>query len=204
MTNIIDGVIKFDFHLFKITGPLSDSYYQEIEIYREKLFKMNLIGEYPQDQIGFGNLSQRISGNEFTITGTQTGKYPHLNGGHYSHVTKCNLLTNSLEGFGPIKPSSEALTHFAIYSSSPNIKFIFHVHHKEIWEYMIAHNYPHTLESVEYGTLEMAEQAKNLIQDKRHGIFVMKGHQDGFVGYGENSQEAFNEILKVYNLVINS
>lgn len=204
MTKIIDGVIKFDFSKFSISGPLADELYQPIEKYRILLFKKNLIGEYPVEKVGFGNLSRRINVNEFVITGTQTGHLEHLNSNHYALVSSCDLAKNQVCGSGPIKPSSEALTHYALYSSAPHINYIFHIHHPITWKYMIDHDFPSTDENVEYGTLEMADQAKAIINKLPIGSFVMKGHQDGVVSYGVTAEEAFFEIMKVYNLAMSS
>lgn len=200
MTKKLDeGVIKFKFTL-KRAAPMDESSYIELEKWRVILFKMGLIGEYPEEQVGYGNLSRKITGTDiqFIITGTQTGKYPNLNGLHYTKVLKCNLQKMSVEAAGPIAPSSESLTHFAIYSSCPHVSAIFHVHSPSLWQYMIDQGMDATSESVSYGTQEMADEAKKCIGNKKSGVFVMKGHQDGIISYGNSIEEAGKIILDTF------
>ena len=80
-----DGVIKFKFNL-KLTKALNEELYIQLEKWRVIFHKMGLIGEYPTNKVGYGNLSKReVSGSDaFIITGTQTGKYANRNGSYYS------------------------------------------------------------------------------------------------------------------------
>lgn len=200
MTKKLDeGVIKFKFTLKK-APPLDEGSYIELEKWRVILFKMKLIGEYPTERIGYGNLSRKISGtdNEFIITGTQTGKFSNLNGLQYTRVIKCNLAKMNVEAAGPTAPSSESLTHYAIYNACPHINAIFHVHSKELWQFMIDKGMDATSESISYGTNEMAAEAKKCIGSKKSGVFVMKGHQDGVISYGTSIEEAGKIILDTF------
>jgi len=200
MTKILDeGVIKFKFTLKK-APPLDEGSYIELEKWRIILFKMKLIGEYPIEKVGYGNISRKIAGteNEFIISGTQTGKYQNLNGLQYTRVVKCNLTKMNVEATGPIAPSSESLTHFAIYNACPHINAIFHVHSSDLWQYMIDNNMDATSETISYGTLEMADEAKKCIGNKKSGVFVMKGHQDGVISYGTSIEEAGKIILDTF------
>ena len=191
-----EGVIKFKYNL-KWTAPLEESSYIKIEKWRTILFKMNFIGEYLTEQVGYGNLScrQNQTGNSFIITGTQTGKHPNLDGSQYTKVQKCDLAKMSVDAIGPIAPSSESLTHFAIYKESPQINCVFHVHHPDLWRYMLDHDYDQTPENIDYGTHEMAAAAKICIGNKKKGIFVMAGHQDGIIAYASSAEEAGKVIL---------
>lgn len=200
MTKKLDeGVIKFKFTLKK-APPLEERSYIELEKWRVILFKMGLIGEYPEEKVGYGNLSRKIAGTlgEFIITGTQTGRFPHLNGLQYTRVIKCNLGKMNVEAAGPIAPSSESLTHFAIYDSCPQINAIFHVHSKQLWQYMLDQNMDATGDDISYGTSQMAQEAKRCIGNKKSGIFAMKGHEDGVISYGASIEEAGKIILDVF------
>jgi ribulose-5-phosphate 4-epimerase/fuculose-1-phosphate aldolase len=194
-----EGVIKFKYTL-KMGPPIEENLYIELEKWRALLFKMNLIGEYPIEKIGYGNLSRRISllDNQFIISGTQTGKYPHLSGHQYTKVVKCHLQKMNVEAVGPIAPSSESLTHFAIYSSCQQINAILHVHNFDLWQYMINEKMDATNESVSYGTIEIADEAKRCIGNNKAGIFVMKGHQDGVIAYGNTIEEAGKILLDTF------
>jgi len=191
-----EGVIKYKCMLKK-TGALNESLFLHIEKWRTILYKINLIGEYKEEGLGFGNLSRRLEQNEFIITGTQTGKYPNLNGFQYTKVIKCDLQKMKVEAIGPINPSSESLTHYAIYANCPQIKFVFHVHHKELWQYMLDNDYDYTGEDVDYGTQEMANEALRCIGNKTSGIFAMKGHEDGIISYANTSEEAGKILLDI-------
>ncbi len=199
-----DGVIKFKFQL-KMSSKLDEKLYIEIEKWRAILFKMNLIGEYPTEQIGYGNLSRRIeSQNQFIITGTQTGKYAHLTGSHYTKVTKCDLNKMSVEAIGPIAPSSESLTHFAIYQNCPHIHYVFHVHHPQLWSFMLDNGFESTPSETRYGTQDMAKAAQTIIGSHKFGIFAMAGHEDGVIAYGSSAQEAGRAILDTMKLSKNT
>jgi ribulose-5-phosphate 4-epimerase/fuculose-1-phosphate aldolase len=198
-----EGVIKFNFTLKK-SPALEDSNFIDIEKWRVILYRMKLIGEYQTEKLGYGNLSKRAKPgtNEFIITGTQTGRFANLTGDHYTHVRSCSLEKMTINAQGPIAPSSESLTHFAIYQACPQIHYIFHVHHTKMWEYMIAEDLDATSDQVNYGTQEMATAAKDVIGQKNQGIFVMKGHQDGIISYGASAEEAGRLIMDMHKLAI--
>ncbi|MFZ4712507.1 MAG: class II aldolase/adducin family protein [Bacteriovoracaceae bacterium] len=196
-----EGVIKFNLREYNYCPAFVDSFYRELETWREKLFSMKLIGEYQEMGVGYGNISCKKTLTSFLISGTQTGKFPHLDGSQYCLIEDCDLINNVIKCRGPIKPSSEALTHDAIYRSGGWIQFVFHVHDTKLWEYMIRENYPSTPESVDYGTIEMAQGAKACIGTKKSGSFVMKGHQDGIIAWGTNGEETFEHINEIYKLV---
>jgi hypothetical protein len=191
-----EGVIKFKFNL-KMSSELEEDQYLDIEKWRVILFKMNLIGEYPIEKVGFGNLSKRavIGQNEFIITGTQTGKHPNLNGRQYTKVNKCDLNKMTIDTVGPIAPSSESVTHYSIYSHCPQIHVVFHVHHKDLWEFMLKNNFDATPKGIDYGTQDMAIAAQNCIGTNTQGIFAMSGHEDGIIAYGSTVEEAGKIIL---------
>ncbi len=195
---IDDGVTKFKVTLKFSTAP-STAEVVGLEKWRAILWRLGLIGEYPNEKIGYGNLSQRLTApkNAFVITGTQTGERPHLKREHYTRVLACDLTRNSVEAQGPIAPSSESLTHFAIYESQPQIQAVFHVHHPELWARLIEENAPAIPEGVPYGTREMAEAAARIIQSDE-GLFVMKGHQDGIIAYGPTPEVAGKALLRLY------
>ena len=196
---IDDGVIKFKLTLKKAAPLLSDEVLP-LEKWRAILWRLGLIGEYPIEKVGYGNISQRLAQpkNAFVISGTQTGQLPHLRREHYTRVMTCDLGRNAVVAEGPIAPSSESLTHYALYDSNPQVTAIFHVHHTVLWERMITENSPAIEGNIPYGTREMAEAAKNLIAGSDQGLFVMKGHQDGIIAYGPSTEVAGKILLKLY------
>jgi ribulose-5-phosphate 4-epimerase/fuculose-1-phosphate aldolase len=197
---IDDGVIKYDRTNFSHSGPIDSSIWTNLEAWRAKLFKLNLIGEYPIEKVGFGNLSLLIERKEqshFVITGTQTGRLENLSGEHYTLINGYDLLSMKLFSKGPIEPSSEALTHASIYESNPKIKAVFHIHSEKIWKSMIKYSYDFTKEDIPYGTQEMANNVKEVISSKSFGTIVMKGHQDGVIAYGESLDQCGELILNL-------
>lgn len=196
-TNRDEGVIKFKMTLKRAPAP-EMAQVIALEKWRALFFKLSLIGEYPIDRIGYGNLSCRLTKRTFLITGSQTGHLAHLQAHHYTKVIECDLRKGSVMAEGLIPPSSESLTHFGIYESNPAIQYVFHVHHPKLWKLLQLENCDAISENVAYGTLEMAREAKELLHGKTSGIFVMKGHEDGIISYGENAEEAGRIILEAY------
>ena len=194
-----DGVIKFKFNL-KMAQAVDEQTYLDLEKWRIILFKMNFIGEYPKEKVGFGNISKRLGGDSFLITGSQTGKYQNLNGRHYTKVMKGDLAKMSIEAQGPIAPSSESLTHFAIYHSCPQVKYIFHIHSPKLWRHMLDKNFPKTKKDTPYGTIQMAQEVKSITSKNPSGIIVMEGHEDGIISYGETAEEAGKIILETLKI----
>lgn len=207
---IDDGVIKYDRSNFTQCEPLKYSEFAILETWRSQLFKLNLIGEYPIEQVGFGNMSEAINykdlsdfhGTQFVITGTQTGKHSKLTGEHYTRVLSYDIAHQKIQVMGPVEASSEALTHAAIYEANSEIKAIFHIHSKEIWQGMITDHLPATHQDIPYGTLEMANAVKDLIASSSHGVICMKGHEDGVIAYAENAQKAGELILELYSTYV--
>lgn len=196
MSEIDDGVIKYQRDFTK-TEALKPDQYRPLECWRKKLYQLKLIGEYPSEKIGYGNLSMRLHEHHFLITGTQTGKHPDLNGEHYTIVTGHDLKMNLIKASGPIDASSEALTHAAIYAHNQKIQAVFHVHEKLLWNAMLEHNLAHTQKDIPYGTVAMATAVNELIADDTCGVFAMAGHEDGIVSFGKNLDEAGELILEL-------
>ncbi|HLT22712.1 MAG TPA: class II aldolase/adducin family protein [Bacteriovoracaceae bacterium] len=196
-TNRDEGVIKFQYTLKMAPAPEKDEFIK-LEKWRALFYKLNMIGEYPIDKVGFGNLSARLDPVTFIITGTQTGHLPHLQAQHYTKVTDCNLKKGTVNARGMIPPSSESLTHYAIYLASKEIKYVFHIHHPQMWKHMIEAQHDAIPENVPYGTQEMAASATGLINGRNSGAFVMKGHEDGIISYGKTAQEAGKILLDIY------
>jgi hypothetical protein len=192
-----EGVIKFKLTLKRAPAPEMNEVIA-MEKWRALFFKLGLIGEYPIDKIGYGNLSSRLSKKSFIITGSQTGHLAHLQSHHYTKVTNCDPKKGAVSAEGLIPPSSESLTHYAIYQANQNIQYVFHVHHNKLWKILKSGPYDSIDESVSYGTLEMAEASAKLLSGKSQGIFVMKGHEDGIISYGSTAEEAGKVILDIY------
>jgi ribulose-5-phosphate 4-epimerase/fuculose-1-phosphate aldolase len=191
-----EGYIKFNCHWIK-AGPVSHDHTSKINIWREKLYALGLIGVY-NDGISFGNISMRFDGNTFIITGSATGELNQLNENHFTLVTRYDLEQNSLECKGPMIASSESLTHAALYESAPELQAVIHVHNLEMWKRLI-NKVPTTQADAEYGTPEMAGEIKRLFNEtgvKDEKILVMGGHEEGIIAFGKDMDEAGETLLK--------
>lgn len=212
MKVIDDGVIKYDRSNFSQCESLLSYEYQELEYWRKILYGLNLIGEYPEAQVGFGNMSVvqdysnifKSAHPQFVITGTQTGKYSDLDGSQYTRVLDYQIDQLKIKMMGAVEASSEALTHASIYESNPLIKAVFHIHSNEIWSKMIEDNSDFTDASIPYGTVEMAYATQNCIKGKNKGVFCMRGHEDGVVIYGTSMKEAADLTLNLYQKYVSS
>ncbi len=199
-----EGVIKYQLD-YQIDGALYDHDYGFLD-YWHQLFKAeHILGQDPAryDGLGFGNLSQRMDQHSFLISGTQTGNLDRLNPEHYALVTGVNLSKNSVEARGPVKPSSESLTHAAVYSLDNRIQFVFHVHSPDIWCARHSLGIAQTSEDVAYGTPEMAEEMLRLYQQdgfRKGNILAMSGHQDGVISFGKKADDAGKIIIELLRI----
>lgn len=192
-----EGVIKFKLTLKRAPAP-EQNLVIALEKWRALFYKLGLVGEYPNEKIGYGNLSSRLQKKSFIITGSQTGHLAHLQAHHYTRVIDCDLKKGSVTAEGLIPPSSESLTHFGIYEANPAIQYVFHVHHQKLWEQLQQGSFDYIDGDIQYGTLEMARAAAHLLNGKSNGLFVMKGHEDGIISYGATAEDAGRNILEIY------
>lgn len=187
-----EGVIKFNSVWIK-SKPIANNLITGINKYRNKLYKLGLIGE-TLDGIGFGNISQRYQKNTFIISGSGTGSFSRLTNKHYALVQHFNLEENTLTSTGQIVASSESLTHAVIYETQKNIHAVIHVHNKKLWKHLLQ-SLPATKKNISYGTVAMANEIKRLFAENdliKHKIFAMAGHEDGVISFGKNFEEAFH------------
>jgi ribulose-5-phosphate 4-epimerase/fuculose-1-phosphate aldolase len=193
-----EGVIKFKFTLKRAPAPEMNQVIA-LEKWRALFYRLGLIGEYPIEKVGYGNLSSRLSRKIFIITGTQTGHLPHLQAHHYTKVIDCDLKRGQVSAEGLIPPSSESLTHFGIYEANEDVQFVFHVHHGDLWRFLMTDPEADSIpEDVPYGTTEMAEAASHILRNKSTGLIVMKGHEDGIIAYGNSAEDTGKMILDAY------
>lgn len=197
MTKKIDeGYIKFNCDwTFK---PLQINIPEEILAYRDKLHELKLIGHIKNLNIGYGNISVRTD-DGIIISGTQTGNIFPINKESFTVVTSYEIAKNNVICEGPVKASSETMTHAAIYEIDDSIKAIIHVHNASIWKKLL-HKFPTTNAAVAYGTPEMAGEIKRLFNEHHFNntdnIIIMAGHEDGIISFGKDLKEAYNILIK--------
>ena len=191
------GVIKFNCNWIK-AQPISPDLLIALNVWRTRMHKLGFIG-VNNEEIGYGNMSIRLSGNQFIITGSATGKIKVLSNKHYTKVVNYDLDKNSLTAEGPILASSESLTHAVIYECDKKVNAIIHIHNTKLWNELM-NKVPTTNKDVEYGTPAMAMEMKRLFNEtdlSKQKILVMAGHQDGIISFGKDLNEAGNQLLKL-------
>jgi hypothetical protein len=192
-----EGYIKYDIEWTPGPAP-SVSAARVLDEWRRPLFEAGLIGVYKDLGIGYGNLSMRCGEpGQFLISGTQTGELEVTDEAHYSLVTRVDIDANTVSCTGPVKASSEAMTHAAIYALDPAIGAIVHVHSRQLWNRYLD-ELPTTDAGVAYGTPEMAREFARLFADTdfaRTGVAVMAGHEEGLVSFGSTLEIATRRAL---------
>ncbi len=184
-----DGYIKFIVEHWETVAVCTDDAISNLIKFRTEIFDRGWIGVLP-DGVGFGNLSMRMGGS-FIITGNATGQHRVLNSSYFAKVLSYDAEQNICISEGPRKPSSESGTHAVIFEVLPDINVILHIHNTTVWKKIIKTGFS-TTKDVEYGTPEMAEAVKKLIQQpevQKAGVFAMKGHEDGVVFFGERIEK---------------
>ena len=99
---------------------------------------------------------------------------------------------------GPLKASSESLTHAAIYLADPGANAVIHVHSIELWNELI-HKVPTTNPSMDYGTAGLAKDIFRLFKDSdvyEKRIIIMAGDRAGILSFGNDMDEAVNVLME--------
>jgi ribulose-5-phosphate 4-epimerase/fuculose-1-phosphate aldolase len=170
--------------------------------WRRALSLLHVVGRDPARYggAGYGNLSARVGPpsngkghRAMLITGSQTGHIEKLTLQHYTVVTRYDLKTGVVESHGLVLPSSETMTHGAIYDLSPHIRFVFHAHAPAVWQRRKELRIPTTEPDVGYGTPEMAYSVQSLYRSTglaESRLLAMGGHEDGVIAFGKTADEA--------------
>ena len=172
--------------------------FAELNAYRRKLLQLRLIG-VDSNGIGYGNLSIRDgTTNNFYITGSATGGIPQLVLADCAKVVAYDFEKNWLRYDGSAIPSSESLTHAAVYESDAQAGSVIHCHDLKLWAALL-NQAPTSSKAVDYGTPEMAYEVTRLfkvtaVQSRK--ILVMAGHEGGIVAFGKDLEEAFAVLMR--------
>lgn len=178
--------------------------------WRHLLIKLGWIGQDPDRYggLGFGNISIRIGSKttdpdrrRFLITGSQTGGLLHFSRGDCAIVTGFALKDHSLTYFGERKPSSEALSHAAVYAARPCVYACIHAHCPTIWRHRSAVADVCIAAHSKYGSADMSRGIYDALKsDKSSGptLLAMSGHQDGVMAFGRDFKKAFSRLVEAY------
>ncbi len=197
----LEGIIKFQVRHETCAG-CRDSDVVELSKWRNRLKAIGLVGQDAAKYggFGFGNLSKRMPDGTFLITASQTGHLEELTPENYVKIIASNSAQNLVCSQGLHHPSSETLTHLAVYGSIPEVRFVFHVHSHEIWMAKEALGLPATDPAVECGTPEMFYEVQRLLKERGNpleGVLAMGGHADGFLAWGETADETGFSLLSL-------
>jgi L-ribulose-5-phosphate 4-epimerase len=138
------------------------------------------------------------STRSFYITGSVTGGLPEMTPTDCVRIVAYDFARNWLRYAGAAIPSSESLTHAAIYESDPTISAVIHCHDSVLWRTRLD-RVPTTSKAIAYGTPEMAYEIMRLftVSDVRSRVIVvMAGHEGGIVTFGNNLEDAFDVVMR--------
>ena len=200
-----EGVIRFT--VDHETRALEERLYGDtilvLAAWREVLARLDLVGRDPTRYQGlaYGNLSARVGPfgdigrgqRRFLVTGTQTGGRRGVTLDDFCLVERYDPGTNRVRSAGRVPPSSESLTHGAIYDLSPAIRVVLHGHAPEIWRHAPALGLPLTRPEAASGTPAMALEVQRLYRESTlssTGMLAMGGHEDGVIAFGSTVREA--------------
>lgn len=199
-----EGAIKFSPR--HRDGALSVRRYGELVArliaWREILARTGLVGQEPglYGGFGYGNVSVRVGApaaprrrRPFLISGTQTSGKACMTLADFCLVEACDVDHNTVESIGRVLPSSESLTHGAVYGLGSHIRWVLHSHSPTIWRRARQLNIPTTGADVAYGTPEMAREVERLYRETQLStvrILAMGGHEDGIISFGRSAAEA--------------
>jgi ribulose-5-phosphate 4-epimerase/fuculose-1-phosphate aldolase len=170
----------------------------ELNAHRRKLLQLGLLGVDPNG-IGFGNLSVRDGATDnFYITGSATGGLSEMTLTDCARVVGYNFEKNWVRYEGSITPSSESLTHAAIYKSDARAGAVIHCHDSRLWAALL-NQAPRSSRPAEYGTPELAYEIMQLLKNtdvQRRKIVVMTGHEGGILTFGKDLEDAFAVLMR--------
>lgn len=206
-----EGVTQFSCEL-EHTSPSPDPELRALQEARKGLFLRDVIGcDLKRYGACYGNLSARLGPwaapagrREFLISCTQTGADPEPGAEAWVRVRRYDHAQNRVWASGPCAPSSESMTHGALYDAELSVRAVVHGHDRQTWLWLLANGAPSTPPDVAYGTPAMAERAGALVRKARRApwrhpnVFAMGGHEDGIVAWGDSVAHATQCFLAVW------
>ena len=202
-----EGTIKFKLnHSFVKIDEKINYDFQSLNRFRTILWEMKLIGVYPpahpDANLGFGNISRRVNKSDFfVISGTQTGSKKTLVKADYSLVKDFEFSKGIVNSIGLTKPSSEALTHAAIYSIAPEVQYVIHIHSLLLWEKTEELKLATTDKKAEYGSLELVKAIQKVYTSGEKGLVSLLGHREGLLIWGKDGEEMIEQIKAALKLI---
>jgi ribulose-5-phosphate 4-epimerase/fuculose-1-phosphate aldolase len=113
-------------------------------------------------------------------------------------VVEYDFDRNRIRYEGSALPSSESLTHAAIYESDATAGAVMHCHDSKLWA-AVLNEAPTTSKAADYGSAEMANEIMQLFTRtdvESRKIVVMAGHEAGILTFGKDLEEAFAVLMR--------
>lgn len=206
-----EGVTKFTFER-RPASPAVEPVVKDLIEERRELFLRDAIGcNLKRYGACYGNASARVGAfgappgrREFIVSGTQTGGISSPGPESWVRIVRYDHAGNRVWASGPCDPSSESLTHAAIYDADLAIRAVVHGHDRHTWLWLLEKGAPATAPHIGYGTQAMATAAAEIVRSRRAssfkwpGVFAMSGHEDGVVAWGDSVKEATQRFVAVY------
>jgi hypothetical protein len=206
-----EGVIRFDVR--HSGAPLDEREFGEtartLAAWREILAHLRLLGVDPAryEGLGYGNVSARVGPfggvargrRRFLVTGTQTAGLAHATLREFCLVEAWDVERNQVTSSGLVPPSSESLTHAALYDASPATRVVLHAHAPDLWRQARALGIPVTDAGAANGTPAMAREVARLYRQGTLAstrIAAMGGHEDGVIVLGGSAEEAGGVLVR--------
>ncbi len=173
-------------HLFEDANFMKD--FRALDALRTELVEKDFLGINLQG-IGFGNISLRLPSHDslpagaFIISGAATGRHKVLGFDGYALVKETYRTSNRVVSQGLVLPSSEALSHAAVYAACPKVRVVVHGHNPRVYALGLAWGEDYTEDALKYGTTDLAKAISKLTVGKEQGFFIMHGHESGFFLY---------------------
>ena len=209
---VVEGVHRFQIahREAHLAGERFSSAVETLDAWRSVLRRLGWVGRDPgrYDGYGFGNLSVRLppfdaptGQRSFVVSASQTGERSRLGGAGCAIVESYDAEANRVVSCGAALPSSESLTHGALYDLDPEWRAVVHVHSAELWHAAAREGLPATGETAEAGTDEIARgiaqwAGSPTLRELR--ILWMPGHQDGLLSVGHTLGEAVAPLLELW------
>jgi ribulose-5-phosphate 4-epimerase/fuculose-1-phosphate aldolase len=206
-----EGVIRFDARhsAMALDGRVFGDTARTLAAWREILAHLRLLGRDAAryEGLGYGNVSARVGPfgdvargrRRFLVTGTQTAGLAHATLREFCLVESWDLGRNQVTSSGLVQPSSESLTHAALYDASPAIRAVLHAHAPDLWRQARALGIPVTDAAAANGTPAMALEVARLFREGTLAstrIAAMGGHEDGVIALGASAEEAGGVLVR--------
>jgi hypothetical protein len=199
-----EGAVKYR-AIHTMTPAVEVPHWEELDGIRTALYDLRLLGVY-ENGIGYGNVSMRLTAagpipsGAFFISGTSTGAVRTLGIEGYCTVLSADISRSRIVSAGPVRASSESMTHSAVYGSCPRVNCVIHIHNRQIFKGMIDDRCSATPQDAEYGTPEIALAIGGCVNKEGEGDIVLKGHHEGLISYAPSIKAAYNRVLNLYNV----